>query len=65
MTNKQSIARLILYVLATMATSASAGITVVDFNNKQQLVGFIISVLSTGLVTARSYIDQSPNQVIS
>lgn len=63
MTPKQSTARLILYILATMFTSASAGITVIDFSNKQQVVGFIISVIATGLVTARSYIDQSPNQV--
>lgn len=63
MTPKQSTARLVLYVLATMFTSASAGIAVIDFGDQKQLVAFVLSIITTGLVTARSYIDQSPNQV--
>ena len=63
MTQKQSTARLVLYIVIAMGTAASAGLTVVDFADTKQVVGFAISVIMVGLVTARSYIDQSPNQV--
>ena len=63
MTNKQSNARLVLYVLIAMVTSATAGLQTVDFTNWKEIAGFVLGVLGTGLVTARSYIDQSPNQV--
>lgn len=63
MTPKQSIARLTLYCLISMGTSASAGIATVDFMDWRAATGFALSVLMTGLVTARSYIDQSPTQV--
>jgi len=63
MTNKQSTARLILYVLIAMVATASAGIQSVDFSDTKQLAGYALGILATGLITARSYIDQSPNQV--
>lgn len=63
MTAKQSTARLVLYILIAMGTAASAGIPTVDFTDPKQTIGFVLSVLITGLVTARSYLDQSPNQV--
>jgi len=63
MTPKQSTARLILYVLIAMVTSATAGLQTVDFTNWKEVAGFTLSVIATGLITARSYIDQSPNQI--
>lgn len=63
MTPKASIARLTLYILIAMGTSASAGISTVDFSNWREIVSFTLAVLMTGLVTARSYIDQSHNQL--
>ena len=63
MTPKQSTARLVLYILIAMGTSASAGLPTIDFTNWREATGFVLSVLMTGLVTCRSYIDQSPNQI--
>jgi Trk-type K+ transport system membrane component len=63
MTPKASTARLLLYVAIAMVTSASAGFQTVDFSEWKQVAGFTLSVLATGLVTARSYIDQSPTLV--
>jgi hypothetical protein len=63
MTPKQSTARLTLYILIAMGTSASAGLPTIDFSNWREAAGFALSVIMTGLVTARSYIDQTPNQV--
>jgi len=63
MTPKQSTARLVLYVLIAMVTSATAGLQTVDFSNLKQVTSFALGILATGLVTARSYIDQSPNQI--
>jgi Trk-type K+ transport system membrane component len=63
MTPKASTARLTLYILIAMGTSASAGLPTIDFSNWRETVGFALSVLMTGLVTARSYIDQSPTQI--
>lgn len=63
MTPKQSTARLMLYILIAMGTAASAGLPTVDFSDWRETVGFALSVVMTGLVTARSYIDQTPTQV--
>ena len=63
MTPKQSTARLTLYILIAMGTSASAGVPTIDFTNWRESAGFALSVIMTGLVTARSYIDQTPTQV--
>jgi hypothetical protein len=63
MTAKQSNARLALYIGTAMVTAASAGIATVDFSEWRQVVGFVLSVAATGLVTARSYIDTTPQQV--
>lgn len=64
MTRKQSHARLALYVLTAMVTAASAGISTVDFSDWRQVASYALSIAATGLVTARSYIDQTPNQII-
>ena len=63
MTPKQSNFRLTLYVLISMVTASSAGLQTVNFTDWKQVAGFVLSVLATGLITARSYIDQSPTQV--
>lgn len=63
MTPKQSTARLLLYVAIAMLTSASAGLQTVDFANWKEAASFALAVLTTGLVTARSYIDQTPTQI--
>ncbi len=63
MSQKQSSARLILYCLIAMATAATAGIGTIDFSNARECFQFGLGILTTGLVTARSYIDQSPNQI--
>lgn len=63
MTQKQSTARLVLYVLIAMLTAASTGLQSLDPTDTKQLVGYVIGILVTGLVTARSYIDQTPNQI--
>ena len=63
MTPKQSTARLSLYILIASSTSASAGLATVNFADWRETVGFALSVVMTGLITARSYIDQTPTQV--
>ena len=47
----------------TLVMDMSAQETINDFANWRETVGFALSVLMTGLVTARSYIDQSPTQI--
>lgn len=63
MTPKQSTARLTLYILIAMGTAATAGLPTIDFANWREVTGFALSIVMTGLVTARSYIDQTPTQV--
>jgi hypothetical protein len=63
MSPKQSTARLTLYILIAMGTSASAGLPTVNFTDWRECAGFALSVLMTGLITARSYIDQTPTQI--
>ena len=63
MTTKQSTARLTLYIIIAMGTSASAGLPTVNFADWRETTGFVLSVVMTGLVTARSYIDQTPTQI--
>jgi hypothetical protein len=63
MSEKQSSTRLALYVLIAMVTSASGGLQSVDFENWKEVTGYVLGVIATGLVTARSYIDQTPSQV--
>lgn len=62
-TQLQSTTRLILYVLIAMVTTAAGGILSVDFTNPKQIAVYALSVLASGLVTARSYIDKTPAQV--
>jgi len=63
MTPKQSTARLILYVAIAMLTAASSGIATINFTDLRETIQFAMGIIVTGLVTARSYIDQSPNQI--
>ena len=63
MTPKQSTTRLVIYVLIAMLTAASTGLQSLDVSDWKQVTGYALGILTTGLVTARSYIDQSPNQV--
>jgi hypothetical protein len=63
MTPKQSTARLVLYVMIAMLTAASSGIATINYADLRETVQFAMGILVTGLVTARSYIDQTPTQV--
>lgn len=46
-----------------MGTAASAGIASVDFADSKQVIQFALSVIVTGMITARSYIDKSESEV--
>ena len=63
MTSKQSTARLCLYVAIAMLTAASSGVASVNFADIKETIQFAMGILVTGLVTARSYIDQTPTQI--
>lgn len=63
MSSKESTTRLILYVFGAMLSSASAGLVSVDFDDSKAVVGFILSIMLAGVITARSYIDKSPSEV--
>ena len=63
MSPKSSNLRLALYVAVAMVTAASAGIATVNFSDGKQVASFALSVIATGLVTARSYIDKSESMV--
>lgn len=65
MSPKQSTARLLLYVGISITTSATAGLQSIDFSDAKQVFAYALGILATGLVTARSYIDQSPTQVVT
>ena len=52
--------RLILYVSISMVSAASAGIMDVDFSDVRKVIAYALAIIATGLVTARSYIDQPP-----
>lgn len=66
MSPKQSSARLAIYIALAMMTSAISTLTTKDFSTAktQEIVVFVLSVATSGLVTARSYIDTSESQVI-
>ncbi len=63
MTEEQSTLRLILYVLITVVSAGTAGLSTVDFSDVKQVVGFGLGLLGTALTTARAYIDTSEKQV--
>jgi hypothetical protein len=63
MSPKASNLRLALYVAVAMGTAASAGIASVDFADSKQVIQFALSVIVTGMITARSYIDKSESEV--
>jgi hypothetical protein len=63
MSPKASNLRLALYVAVAMGTAASAGIASVDFADQKQVIQFALSVIVTGMITARSYIDKSESEV--
>jgi hypothetical protein len=60
---KQSSTRLMLYVLIAMVTSASGGLQAVNFTDWKEATGYVLGIIATGLVTARSYIDQTPSRI--
>lgn len=64
MTPRESIARLVLYVLTAMLGAASSGLASVDFSDSKQVAGYALGILTVGAITARSYIDKSPSQVV-
>lgn len=49
--------------MISMIGAASAGIDLVDFQDTKQVAKFALSIVLVGLVTGRSYIDQTPTQV--
>ena len=57
--------RLGLYVACAMVAAASAGLIGTDFSNAKEVAGYVLGVIGTGLITARSYIDKSPSEVIT
>lgn len=63
MTPKQSGIRLALYIALAMVMTALAGLQVIDFKDEKVVVGWILSIIATGLTTARAYIDQTPSRV--
>jgi hypothetical protein len=63
MTEQQSTLRLVLYVLIAVVSAGSAGLATIDFSDAKQVIGFSLGLLSTALVTARSYIDTSEKQI--
>ena len=63
MTSRQSTARLILYVAGAMLASASAGLATVDLSDPKGVIGYALSIATTGVITALSYIDKSPSEV--
>jgi hypothetical protein len=52
-----------LYVLIAMVTSASGGLQAVNFTDWKEATGYVLGIIATGLVTARSYIDQTPSRI--
>lgn len=64
MTEASSRNRMVLYVLIAVVAAANAGINTIDFTSLKEVVSFTLSVLGVGLVTARSYIDKSPSDVV-
>jgi len=62
-TRKDSQIRLALYVIIAMATAASTGIERLDMADPKMVIGYALQVILAGLITARAYIDQTPNLV--
>ena len=63
MTQKQSAARLCLYVGQAMLAAAITGIAAVDFTDWKQKALFCLGIVAAAFNTARSYIDQTPSQI--
>ena len=63
MSETQSTIRLVLYVLIAVVSAGSAGLATIDFTDAKQTIGFALGLISTALVTARSYIDTSEKTV--
>lgn len=62
-TKKDSNVRLALYVVIAMATAASTGLNTLETADAKGIVAFALQVILAGLITARAYIDQTPNNV--
>lgn len=46
-----------------MVTTALAGLQVIDFKDEKVIIGWALSIIATGLTTARAYIDQTPASI--
>lgn len=65
MTPKASTARLVSYVLLAMISAAMAGLAAIDFADPKQVAFFTLGILGSGVTAFRSYIDQSPTQIVT
>lgn len=56
--------RLALYVLIAMLTTALSTLEKVDFSDAKQIATWLGASVLSGAITARSYIDKSPSEVV-
>lgn len=49
-----------LYVAAAVITAASAGLEAVEFSNLKSVIGYLLAILGSGVITSRAFIDKSP-----
>jgi hypothetical protein len=62
-TQKDSNVRLVLYVSIAMATAGSSGLAALNTADMKIVFGFVLHIILQGLIAARAYIDQTPNNV--
>lgn len=63
MTQAKSTTRLILYILIQMLTTFSAGFVTLNTSDSKEVTLFAAAIIMSGLVVARSYLDQSESLV--
>ena len=63
MTSKDSTIRLALYVAISAITSTLTGLERMQTADWKEIVTIGLQTLLAAMVTARAYIDQTPNQV--
>jgi len=64
MTPAQSIARLILYVVAAALTVLASDFHQMETATQHQWIGLFLKAALAGVVAGRAYIDKSPTEVI-
>lgn len=62
MTAQSSRNRLMLYIAIAMLGAAQNG-TSIGWGLNWETVSYALSIITAGLVTARSYVDKSPSQI--